>query len=249
MRLRTRASVSPRQSPSSLIRASISREGEALSLAFVAALLRLLHGDCRFLHRRFSLARHLRIARRHAVARRVSSAHQRRSRTRLRWLWARNPPAGIAASLDGGLRRFAPNPTLRTALLADLRSRRRDLLSRCRRLFSCCCRRLFSCCRRLLSCRSFGRPQAADGVLDLVAGQLPAFPVEIEDDAVGVLELALEPLVLGRAEIVEELAAGLLRLSSAAPAGRHTGNRNGGCRPIPWARRSRPRSCTAAARD
>src|SRR5579862_1880631 len=36
---RTRASVSPRQSPSSLIRASISREGEAPSFAFVAALL------------------------------------------------------------------------------------------------------------------------------------------------------------------------------------------------------------------
>src|SRR5260221_7384653 len=39
MRLRTRASVSPRQSPSSLILASISREGEVLSFAFVAALL------------------------------------------------------------------------------------------------------------------------------------------------------------------------------------------------------------------
>src|SRR5580704_7681726 len=39
MRARTRASVSPRQSPSSLILPSISREGEALSFAFVAALL------------------------------------------------------------------------------------------------------------------------------------------------------------------------------------------------------------------
>src|SRR5579862_9192164 len=39
MRLRTRASVSPRQSPSSLIRASISRDGEVPAFAFVAALL------------------------------------------------------------------------------------------------------------------------------------------------------------------------------------------------------------------
>src|SRR5580704_4162635 len=39
MRLRTRASVSPRQPPNSLIRASISWEGEAFSFAFVPALL------------------------------------------------------------------------------------------------------------------------------------------------------------------------------------------------------------------
>src|SRR5580658_8052337 len=39
MRARTRASVPPRQSPSSLILPSINREGDALSFAFVAALL------------------------------------------------------------------------------------------------------------------------------------------------------------------------------------------------------------------
>src|ERR1700677_2418111 len=38
IRLRTRANVSPRQSPSSFIRASISREGAVPSFAFVAAL-------------------------------------------------------------------------------------------------------------------------------------------------------------------------------------------------------------------
>ncbi len=48
MRLRTRASVSPRQSPSSLIRASISREGEAPSLAFVAALFVFFMGIVAF---------------------------------------------------------------------------------------------------------------------------------------------------------------------------------------------------------
>src|SRR5580704_12381044 len=68
---------------------------------------------------------------------------------------------------------------------------------------------LFSRCRGLFSrCRQFGRPQAADGVLDLAAGQLPALPVEIEDDAVWILELALEAVVVRVAEIVEELGAG-----------------------------------------
>ena len=43
-------------------------------------------------------------------------------------------------------------------------------------------------------------------------GELPALPVDVEDDAVRILELALEAVVLGVAEIVEELAAGLLDL-------------------------------------
>jgi len=114
-------------------------------------------------------------------------------------------------------------------LLPPLAPRRRDPGARWRGLLSP---------RRglLWRCRFFGRPQAAGGVLDLAAGQLPAFPVEVEDDAVGVLELALEPVVLGLAEIVEELGAGR-STCSAAPAGRRTGSRNGGCRPTPWARR------------
>src|SRR5580704_2725623 len=46
MRARTRTSVSPRQSPNSLILPSISREGEALSFALVAALLVFFMGGC-----------------------------------------------------------------------------------------------------------------------------------------------------------------------------------------------------------
>src|SRR6201999_729384 len=39
-----------------------------------------------------------------------------------------------------------------------------------------------------------------------------ALPVDVEDDAVGVLELPLEAVVLRVAEIVEKIAAGLLDL-------------------------------------
>src|SRR4051812_12786543 len=62
-------------------------------------------------------------------------------------------------------------------------------------------------------CREFRRRhEAALGVLHLVLGELPALPVDVEDDAVRVLELALEAVVIGIAEIEEELAAGLLDL-------------------------------------
>src|SRR5688572_27210767 len=80
-------------------------------------------------------------------------------------------------------------------------------------------------------------PQAADRVLDLVPGELPALPVDVEDDAVRVLELALEALVLGLAEIEEKHATRLLDLLlllrhvvaleaevvDAGPARRHAG--------------------------
>src|SRR5512140_2141361 len=64
----------------------------------------------------------------------------------------------------------------------------------------------------LLRRRLFHRAQAALGVLDLVLGELPALPVDVEDDAVRIAELALEAVVLRFAEIEEELAAGLLDL-------------------------------------
>src|SRR6185503_19145951 len=54
--------------------------------------------------------------------------------------------------------------------------------------------------------------EAALGVHNLAFGELPALPVDVEDDAVRVLELALEAVVLGLAQIEEELAAGLLDL-------------------------------------
>src|SRR5882724_10071883 len=89
----------------------------------------------------------------------------------------------------------------------------------------------------LLRCRLFHRTQAAFGVLHLVLGELPALPVDIENDAVRVAELALEAVVLRLAEIEEELAAGLLDLllllrhvvaleaevMDAGPAGRNAG--------------------------
>src|SRR5262245_32063970 len=46
--------------------------------------------------------------------------------------------------------------------------------------------------------------------LDLARGHGPALPIDVEDDAVGVLELALEIVVVGIAQIEEELAPGLL---------------------------------------
>src|SRR6202008_4377207 len=64
----------------------------------------------------------------------------------------------------------------------------------------------------LLRRRSLRRAQTADRVLDLAAGELPALPVDVEDDAVRVLELALKAVVLRHAEIVEELGAGRLDL-------------------------------------
>src|SRR6202023_2193858 len=59
---------------------------------------------------------------------------------------------------------------------------------------------------------TLGRPQTADGVLDLSPRQLPAFPVDVEDNAVGIFELAFEPVVLRLAEIEEKLAARLFDL-------------------------------------
>src|SRR5712672_3301145 len=56
------------------------------------------------------------------------------------------------------------------------------------------------------------RHEAALGVLHLGLGELPALPVDVEDDSVRVLELALKALVPRIAEIEEELAAGLLDL-------------------------------------
>src|SRR6476646_8454894 len=52
------------------------------------------------------------------------------------------------------------------------------------------------------------RHQATLGVFHLVLGELPALPIDVEDDAVRVPELALEAFVLRVAEIEEELAAG-----------------------------------------
>src|SRR5580704_673238 len=54
---------------------------------------------------------------------------------------------------------------------------------------------------------SLRRPQTADGVLDLSPRELPAFPVDVEDNAIGIFELAFEPVVLRLAEIEEKLAA------------------------------------------
>src|SRR5215204_839874 len=56
------------------------------------------------------------------------------------------------------------------------------------------------------------RHEPALGVLHLILGELPAFPVDVEDDPVRILELALKAFVLGIAEIEEERAAGLLDL-------------------------------------
>src|SRR5579862_6289500 len=102
---------------------------------------------------------------------------------------------------------------LPSGLLAALHSRRLSGSRIALRSHRAALSALFSRCRRLFSgsCR-LGRPQAADGVLDLAAGQLPAFPVNVEDDAVGVFELPLEAVVLGLAEIEEEFAAGLFDL-------------------------------------
>src|SRR5580692_9388587 len=54
---------------------------------------------------------------------------------------------------------------------------------------------------------TLGRPQTADGVLDLAPRELPAFPVDVEDNAVGIFELAFETVVLRLAEVEEKLAA------------------------------------------
>src|ERR1700720_2439801 len=56
---------------------------------------------------------------------------------------------------------------------------------------------------------ALGRPQTADGVLDLSPRELPAFPVDVEDNAVGIFELAFETVVLRLAEIKKNLPARL----------------------------------------
>ena len=55
-----------------------------------------------------------------------------------------------------------------------------------------------------------GRPGFRRFGLDLARRHGPAFPVDVEDDAVRVLELALDDVVVRVAEIEEEFPAGLL---------------------------------------
>jgi hypothetical protein len=61
--------------------------------------------------------------------------------------------------------------------------------------------------RRLLRRRPAARRGGFAFAGDLILRQRPAFPVDVEDDAVRVLELALEIVVVRIAEIEEELSA------------------------------------------